>query len=372
MGRRANGEGSVYQRKDGRWAASVSIGRGKRKHFVGQIRKGVADKLADALKAQRDGLPLITERQTFGAFALSWLQTVKPSLKPRTWTRYEQLLRVHALPDLGRIPLTKLMPQHLQRLYADVQAKGISAGTVRQLHAVVHRSLRQACRWNVVARNVADLVTPPRVERTEMQVLSLAQSRRLLDEASGDPLEALYVLALTTGMRQGEILALHWKDVDLERRTINVRLALHRLNGGFLFTEPKTSRSRRQIVLTEAAKSALRRHRIAQKEERLRTGNQWSDQDLVFTTAAGGPIDASHLLRGRFHPLLARAGLPKVRFHDLRHTAATLLLGQGVHAKIVSEMLGHSNIAITMDLYSHVTPTMQKEAARALDVLLRS
>jgi integrase len=217
---------------------------------------------------------------------------------------------------------------------------------------------------------VADLVTPPRVERIDMQVLSPEQSRRLLEEATGDRLEALYVLALTTGMRQGEILALHWRDIDLDRRTVNVHLTVHRVRDTFLFTEPKTPSSRRQIVLTEAATSALRRHRAAQVEERLRTGDRLEDADLVFTNHEGRPIDASNLLRHCFHPLLSRAGLPKVRFHDLHHTAATLLLGQGVHAKIVSEMLGHSNIAITMDLYSHVTPTMQREAARALDSLL--
>lgn len=370
MGRRANGEGSIYQRADGRWAASISIGRGKRKHFLARSRKEAAAKLTEALKAQQDGLPLVTERQTFGAFALSWLETARPSLKPRTWIRYEQLLRVHALPDLRNLQLTKLTPQHLQRLYADVRVKGISAATIRQLHAVIHRGLRQACQWNLVPRNVADLVTLPRIERLEMQVLSPEQSRRLLEGAHGDRLEALYVLALTAGMRQGEILALRWRDVDLDHGTVNVHSTLYRLKGTFLFAEPKTPRSRRQIVMTEAAKSALRRHRIAQAEERLRSGSQWKDEGLVFTNLEGSPIDASNLLRHCFHPLLAAAGLPKVRFHDLRHTAATLLLGQGVHAKIVSEMLGHSNIAITMDLYSHVTPTMQREAARALDNLL--
>jgi integrase len=231
--------------------------------------------------------------------------------------------------------------------------------------------LGQAAKWNLAARNVTDLVDAPRITRTEMHVLSPEEARQLLNAARGDRLEALYFLALATGMRQGEILGLHWKDVDLDGGAVHVRFTMHHMAGGFIFTEPKSSRSRRRIELANAATAALRRHRVAQAEERLKAGVGWNDQDLVFTSLSGAPIDGSNLLRKRFHPLLVKAGLQKIRFHDLRHTAATLLMGQGIHPKIVSEMLGHSNIAITMDLYSHVTPTMQKEAARALDVLLR-
>lgn len=371
MGRRANGEGSIFRRADGRWTASLSVGHGRRKHFLGRTREKVSLKLTEARKAQLDGLPIIIERQTFSQFAEPWLATARPSLKPTTWRRYEQLLRVHALPVLGRTSLTKVSPQHLQTLYAEMEERGAAPASIRQMHAVIHKMLRQAMRWNLVARNVADLVSPPRVPRTEMHVLSPEEARRFLDAARSDRLEALYVLALTTGMRQGEILALHWKDVDLDRGTVNVQFTLHRTTGGWAFTEPKSARSRRQIALTDTARSALRQHRIAQAEERLRAGPGWQDQGLVFTTPMGGPLDGVALLRHRFRPLLAKAGIQEIRFHDLRHTAATLLLGQGVHAKIVSEMLGHSNIAITMDLYSHVTETMQKEAARAMDVLLR-
>jgi integrase len=203
-----------------------------------------------------------------------------------------------------------------------------------------------------------------------MQVLSPDESRRLMHHAEGNRLEALYVLALTTGMRQGELLGLQWTDLDLDNAALNIVRTLHQLPGGFTFTEPKTARSRRQILLTKTASAALRRHRALQAEDRLKAGPGWQDQDLVFTTGAGGPLGSSHVLRQQFYPLLDTAGLPRIRFHDLRHTAATLLLGQGIHPKIVSEMLGHSNIAITMDLYSHVTPTMQREAVEALESLL--
>ena len=223
---------------------------------------------------------------------------------------------------------------------------------------------------SLVARNVATLVTPPRRRRREMTALDPGQARALLEARAGDRLEALYALALTTGMRMGELLALRWREVDLDGGTLRVNATLHRTRDGFVFAEPKTARSRRQVALTNAAVGALRRHRVAQAEERLRLGAVWEDNDLVFANEVGRPIEATNLRNRSFWPLLERAALPRIRFHDLRHTAATLLLGQGVHPKIVSEMLGHSQIAITLDLYSHVTPTMQRQAAETLDAVL--
>lgn len=203
----------------------------------------------------------------------------------------------------------------------------------------------------------------------EMRALSPQQARALINAAAGDQLEALYVLAVSTGMRQGELLALRWRGVDLDAATLSVTATLQRSSRGFDFGDPKTYGSRRQIALTGAAVEALRSHRSLQLEERLGCPH-WQDMDLVFTTEVGTPIEATNLIRRSFHPLLERAGLPRMRFHGLRHTAATLLLGQGVHPKIVSEMLGHSSIAITLDLYSHVTPTMQDQAVAAMDTAL--
>jgi len=221
-----------------------------------------------------------------------------------------------------------------------------------------------------LARNVASLATRPRIKRQEMVTLSPEETRSLLAAAAGDRLEALYVLAVTTGMRQGELLALRWRDVDLQTGMVQVRTTLQRSKDGFVFSEPKTDRSRRQVALTKVAVAALRRQRIAQAEERLRLGGMWEDNDLVFANELGKPIEAGNLLRRSFWPLLERVGLSRIRFHDLRHTAATLMLGRGVHPKVVAEMLGHSQIAVTLDLYSHVTPTMQREATAALDAVL--
>ncbi len=369
MSKRANGEGSIYKRADGRWAASVSLDRGRRTAFYGKTRQDVARKLAAALKTRQDGLPLVAERQTVARYLEGWLEAVRPSLRPRTWERYRQYVRIHAVPVIGAVPVSRLSPQHLQRLYADRLEAGLSSTSVAHLHAVLHRALGQAARWGQVARNVADLVTRPRIARREPQALSPDQARALLEAARDDRLEALYVLALSTGMRQGEILALKWQDLDLDGAHLQVRATLQRTREGFDFCEPKTARSRRQVALTNKAVSALRRHRARQLEERLLCP-YWQDPDLVFASEVGTPIEATNLIRRSFHPLLARAGLPRIRFHDLRHTAATLLLGQNVNVKIVSEMLGHSQIAVTLDLYSHVTPTMQRQATEALDAVL--
>ena len=367
--RRANSEGSIYKRIDGRWCASVSVDGGHRKYFYGKTRHEVGRKLTVALKARQDGLPIVGERQTVEHFLDSWLESVRPSLRPRTWTRYEELLRLHAVPEIGHLPLAHLTPQRVQRLYAGRLERGLSPTTVRHLHTTLHTALSQAAKWGLVARNVISLVSPPRSTHREMAVLSPEETRALLGAAAGDGLEALFVLALSTGMRQGELLGLRWKGVNLEARRLHVTTSLQWTRDGPVFAEPKTARSRRQITLTQAAVDVLRRHRVEQAQERLQLGASWEDNDLVFTNDIGRPVSPWILIR-HFHALLGKANVPKVRFHDLRHSAATLLLGQGVHPKIVSEMLGHSNIATTLDLYSHVTPVMQRQAADVMDAVL--
>jgi len=205
-----------------------------------------------------------------------------------------------------------------------------------------------------------------------MQTLDANQVRTLLGVAKGDRLEALYVLAVTTGMRQGELLGLRWRDVNLDRRRVAVRGNLQREGSGMTIAEPKTPRSRRQIHLSEIARDALLQHQFRQQGERRLAANLWDGSlGLVFSNQVGRPIEATNMIRRSFHPMLAGAGLPRIRFHDLRHTAATLLLSSGVHPKIASEMLGHSSVAFTLDVYSHVTETLQREAALAMDAALR-
>ncbi len=371
MARRGNNEGSIYQRGDGRWAAAVSLGGGRRKHVYGKSREEVARKLTWALTAAQEGLPIPSDRVTVGRFLEQWLGAERPGLRAGTWRRYEQLARLHVQPELGSVRLVRLCPADLQRLYAKCLAHGLSSTTVHHVHGLLHRALGQATRWGLVSRNVASLVDPPRRRRREMVTLGPAEARRLLSAAKGNRLEAMYVLALATGMRQGELLALHWSDVDAEAGKLRVKGTLLRTPDGLVIAETKTRSSRRAVDLPARAIEALRRHRAVQAAERLRAGDAWEDWGLVFANKVGRPIEAGNLLRRSFWPLLEQAKLPRIRFHDLRHSAATLMLGRSVHPKVVSEILGHSQIGITLDLYSHVTPTMQREAAQAMEEVLR-
>lgn len=372
MSRRANGEGSIYQRgSDGRWEGYISLPGMERKFFTGKTRATVKAKLDAAQKAIASGQPAKFERKRFSDFIDDWLGEMRPAVKAKTWTRYEQLIRVYAKTAFGKLNLEKITAQHVQRLYSDMTQLGRADRTKLQLHAVLKKAFEQAILWNLVSSSPMVGVIRPKPEHKEMLTLSPEQARTFLGAVQGERYEALFVLALTAGMRQGELLGLRWEDVDIGTGTVRIQRSLQRTKEGFSLTEPKTKHSRRQIVLTDVAREALERHRVNQTAERILKDDYWQKQKLVFTNTTGGPIESSHLLRHCFYPVLERAGLPKIRFHDLRHTAATLMLGQGVHPKIVSEMLGHSNIAITLDLYSHVTPTMQKQAVATMEAVLR-
>ncbi len=310
------------------------------------------------------------ESASFGGFLEDWLASIEHSARPRTWARYGEYLRLHVTPTLGIRALEDLSPKDLQLLYSQKIREGLSPRSVLHLHRVIHRALGHAHRWGLVDANQAELVEPPRPEPREMLALSPEEARRVLEAASGDRLEALYVMAMTTGMRQGELLGLRWRDVDLPARSVRVTGSLQYIPGrGLRVSSPKTARSRRNVLISELAAAALLKHRQRQEGERA-TIDEWEDNDLVFPNRRGRPMYATNLLDRSFAGLLERAAVPRVRFHDLRHTAATLLLGEGVHPKVVSEMLGHTNTSITLDLYSHATPTMQREAAGAFDRLL--
>lgn len=374
--RRGNGEGTITQRKDGRWEARVWLADGKRKCYYGETRQEVARKLAEAMRDRDKGLPQQSdERLRLSTFLSEWLDGKRATLRPRTWTRYCELL-AHVQTALGSQKLTRITPRELQRFYSDLQAEkpegaGLSPTTAHHVHSALRQALASAERQGLLARNPADLVDAPRMRQTEMHTLDLQQSRTLLEAARDDRLEGLYALALTTGMRQGELLALRWRDVDLDAHHLQVRGTLAwRTGQGFSIGQPKTKRSRRRIDLDAEAVAALRRHKARQAEERLAAGALWGSEshwpDLVFTSEIGGPLDARNLAQRSFNRLLKRADLPIIRFHDLRHTAATLMLLQGINAKIVSERLGHSSVGITLDRYSHVLPSMQRDAAQVI------
>ena len=377
MANRGHGEGSIYQRKDGRWTAEITLQGGKSKFLYGKTRKEVQEKLKTALYEQQRGLLVTGPQQKVGAFLIHWLEDVhKQSIRPRTYERYEEIIRLHLVPELGHHQLQKLSPQQLQSFYTKKLEGGLSSTTVISFHNVLHKALETAVRWNLIVRNPCDLVSPPRRKRFEIQPLNTQQIHQLLAAAKGHRLEALFLLALATGMRRGELLALKWQDLDLERRVLQVRRILTRipskLSGrGFEETEPKTERGRRSILLPPFVVEALKQHRIRQLEAKLKVGPAWQDHDYVFCTAVGTHLNPTRDVLNVLKSFLTKAGLPDIRFHDLRHSSATMLLSMKVHPKIVQEILGHSQIAITMDIYSHILPTMQEEAMQKMNDALQ-
>jgi integrase len=376
MAKRGQNEGSIYKRADGRWVGVVSLGykHGNRcrKSFYGNTRREVQERLTEALRAHQQNLPVAPERQTLAQFAEVWLtKCAAPSVRQKTLQSYEHLIQMHILPTLGRIVLSKLSAPQVQALLNDKLAEGLSPRTVQYIHAVLRLCLKQALEWDLVPRNVATLVKPPKAVRKEVVPLNVEQAKRLLDYLKDDRLEALYSVALAVGLRQGEALGLRWEDVDLEGATLRVRRALQVLKGKTSFVEPKSARSRRTIALPSVTTEALRRHRKRQLEERLLVGPRWQEQGLVFTSTIGTPIHPRNLIR-HYHNALKAAGLPSKRFHDLRHTCASLLLVQGVQPRVVMEILGHSQFSITMDTYSHVMPTLHQDAAGRMNALLGS
>lgn len=320
--KRGNSEGSITQLSDGRWQARVTLENGKRKAFYAKTRAEAAQKLTAALRDRDRGLPVgLDERQTLEQYLASWLETIKPTVRPRTWKRYAELMNQHAVPALGKIPLAKLAPQQVQRLYSSKLEAGLSSTTVHHLHAVLHRALAQAMRLGLVARNVSELVDVPRMAERELHVLDREQVRLLLAAAQGDRLEALYILAVSTGMRQGELLALRWSAINLDRRTVQVRATLQRTKeDGYTLAPPKTKQSRRQITLTNLACDALRAHRARQAQDRLAAGPAWDGtHDLVFPNTVGKPLDGMNLLHYSFHPLLRRAAAAHSRPRPTPH-----------------------------------------------------
>lgn len=377
--RRGHGEGSIYRQSDGRWSAAITLENRKRKVLYGKTRKEVQEKLKQALHEQLQGTLITTPQQTVAHFLQDWLEnSQKQSLRPRSYERYEEMVRLHIIPGLGRHQLLKLTGQHLQAFYAKKVKDGLSPTTVIGLHNVLHKALDTAVKWNLVARNVCDTVDPPRKVRHEIQPLTLEQIKKLLQVARGHPYEALYVLALATGMRRGELLGLKWQDINFTTGVLQVQRILSRVprtmrgesSETYEEAEPKTQKSRRSVTIAAFAREALKHHRERQLEAKAQAGNVWQEHDYVFCTSLGTHLLPNDVLE-QLKIVLKKAGLPAIRFHDLRHSAATLLFSQGVHPKIVQELLGHSDIGMTMDVYSHMLPTMQQEAISKLNDALQ-
>lgn len=368
MGKRANGEGSIYLREsDKKWVATAHID-GKRKSFYGDTQKEAVEKRKAALREYEKGTLVKSSKQTVREYLEYWLEEVhKPTLRISSYVKYRKLLNTYIFPVLGHIPLQKLAAQQVQALYAKKLKEKLAPKTVQSIHGVLHKALADAVKWELIGKNVCDIVSPPRVPKRQQKVLTKQQAHVLLDYVKEHRLEALLVVAVTTGIRRGELLALRWKDVNLENKSISVLRTVDYIpHYGYVETESKTEAGNRQVMLSTLAVRMLKEHRLEQEETKARLGSAWIEKDLVFTGLHGDYLNPSYLLRV-FKKILVDAGLAHMRFHELRHSSATILLAMNVHPKIVQERLGHSDIRMTLGTYSHVLPSIQGDATDKLD-----
>ncbi|MGG7608001.1 tyrosine-type recombinase/integrase [Streptomyces sp. ZG43] len=392
---RANGEGTIYQRKDGRWEAAGYVlaadGSRKRVRIYGSTRREAADKLAEKIADSNRGLPVATADSTVGDYLTYWLSSVAiHRLRENTHTRYATCVRLHLIPGLGTKKVARLTAKDvrtfLDRLRTSCQCctqgldterkkccavgeccqKRLSLLTVTYVHSVLKSALEHAVREDELPRNVARNVKTTTHQPRRFRPLTAAEARQFLDAARADRLHALYELALRTGLRKGELLGLRWEDLDLTAGTASIQRSLQRTRtSGLTHLPTKTRASERRIALPTECIHSLKEHKQQQETERETAGSAWQDSGLVFTTPNGRPLDPANLTR-RFRSFLGRVGLRRIRFHDLRHSTATLLLEQGVDLVVIKELLGHAHIGVTAGVYAHVRLRLQRAAIDAL------
>ena len=356
----------------------LDLGRGpngkriRKWHSGFETKKEAEQAKVELLAALGRGAYVAPSKRTIGPFLREdWLPGLRAQVRPSTWAEHKSKVEVHLVPAIGGVLLQRLTPGHLNALYADLLERGLSARTVLHVHATIRRALADAARWGLVPRNVALLASPPRPGRPELQVWTAAELRAFLAHVEGDRLYALWLLAASTGMRRGELLGVQWSDVDLGRVRIAVRRSLVTVGHEVVVSEPKTAKGRRSVALDPATVAGLKAWRKQQTAERLAWGPAWTDSGLVFTREDGRPLHPREVTRA-FSRHVLDARVPIIRLHDLRHTHATLALAAGAHPKVVQERLGHANIAITLDTYSHVVPALEEQAARTVAALVFS
>jgi integrase len=367
--RRGRGEGSIYKREDGTWCASITLGvlqgQRRRKEVYGKTRKEVVEKL-HALQRQHAAGMTFT-RLTVKEFLEQWLeQTVKRKNRVRTYDKYAEDIEHHLVPALGHHQLAKLTPSHVQSLLNQLEDAGLSHRSIRNVRAVLRCALNQALRFGYVTRNVATLVDIPGEVKFQPIMIDEEQAYRLIAATRGHRFEVLFRFALGLGLRKGELLGLRWEDVDLTAATMRITGALQRQRGKLERSATKTEASVRTIALPPTLLVMLQTH--LERQEQLRAvASRWSDSGLVFTSSVGTAIEPGDLSR-EFKKVLEKAELPReFRFHDLRHACATFLIVMGVHPRVVMEVLGHSQIGTTMNIYAHVLPRVQRDAVTGLD-----
>lgn len=371
--------GHIRKRGKDSWTIVLSMGRdpstGKYSQqwvSVKGTKKDAEKRLSEILHQVDEGGFIRPGKTTLGEYLERWLtEYAKPNLSPRGFERYRGIITQHFIPEMGRITLTQLKPEHLQRHYTAMLNKGLSTGTVRYHHAVIHKALKTAVKWGLLNRNVADAVDTPRIRRNEMQTWNEDDINRFLVVAKDSPYYELFFTALFTGMRRSELLALRWQDIDFVFSQIYVNRSLHHLkDGSYIFTEPKSEHSRRTIKLSPSAILALQGLYNKRKAECDEIGIALKDSDLVFSKL-GKPLRPNTITRA-WSMLANKAGVTPIRLHDARHTHASLMLKAGIHPKIVQERLGHATIQMTLDTYSHVAPGLQEAAANSFDRIVFS
>jgi len=371
--------GNIKKKREGLYLVSIFLGRdanGKRRYVAKQIRGTLKDAqkyLNGALSDKDKGVFVEPSALTVNDYLNKWLEAAaRPRVSRRTADSYAGLLERYIRGPLGLGRLDKLQPLDIQRVYGEMQARGLSARVVRHTHSALHNALKQACKWGLLPRNPSDLVELPKVPHKEQRVLSPDEAASFLEAADVMPHGLIFEFALLTGMRPEEYLALKWSDVDMTSGAAQIKRALVRHKKSWSFEEPKTARSRRTIFLPAPLLNKLAVHKRQQAEARLQAGASWHAHDLVFCSEEGTPLSIPNLTYRYFRPILEKAELPRIRLYDLRHTCATLLLMAEENPKVVSERLGHSTIVLTLDTYSHVLPTMQQQATARLEKMLYS
>ncbi|PWI43183.1 site-specific integrase [Streptomyces sp. ICBB 8177] len=368
-----NGAGSIWQRKDGRYEARVYVpqpdGTRKRKTVYGSTWEECDTKRQELVRRDRLSIPTPTRSAKLSEWLPYWLaEFVKPERKKTTYAKYETHVRRYLIPLLGGKRLESLGVPDVRRMLASVAAQA-SPATAKESHRVLRSALTAACREELISRNVVQLVPAPRVQPRELNPWSLDETLTFLEASRTDPLYAAFVLAITLGLRRGEVLGLRWRDIDLEHRTLTVRNQVQRVQKE-LYEDNTKNRRARSIPLPAMCIAPLRWQRLRQREQQVLAGEGWQHSGHVFTTRTGRPVEPRNISRS-FERISAAAGLPRIRLHDARHGCATLLFAAGVPARVVMEILGHSQIAVTMNVYTHVSDSTRREAMGHIDRLLK-
>ena len=384
IAKRGNDEGSIRKRKDKRYEGRITAGfdyvknKPIRMSVYGDTQKEMLRKLEEIKVKKHTGTFVNPNKLSVAEWFDNWLEIyAKNAVRPSTWDSYETMVRVHIKPMIGQISLQELLPVHLQKLYNQKLESGrvrnggaLSAKTVKYIHVVIHKALKQAKIERLVFENVADHATIPKQKKHEICPLTADELIVFLEAAKGHRFYVPFLVECYTGVRRGELLGLRWRDISFDKKTLSIRNSLIRTRKGLVMSEPKTESSKRTIVIDDEVMNELKALKVKQSQEKLMAGRSYDNSDFVFCNAIGKPIEPRNLTR-QFEALLKQANLPRIRFHDLRHSHATLLLMQNVQPKYVQDRLGHSTISTTMDTYSHILPSMQAEASEKVSQALK-